>query len=68
MTKKLLALLVMILSYTTSLVAAPYVFDYTPGCQKAYQQYLSLNLPEGNALIRHEMMANPYNLRATYIA
>ena len=68
MTKKLLALLVMILSYTTSLVAAPYVFDYTPGCQKAYQQYLSLNLPEGNALIRQEMMANPYNLMATYIA
>jgi hypothetical protein len=53
--------------YNTSF-ATGFTFNYTPGCHQAYQQYMSLNLDEGNALIRKELIDNPYNLMATYLA
>ena len=48
--------------------AADYVFDYNSRCHAAYQHYLSLRLDEGTATIRQELIANPYNLMATYLA
>jgi hypothetical protein len=48
--------------------AQHFTFDYNNNCKKAYGQYLSLQLPEGNATIIQEVRQNPYNLLATYIA
>ncbi|HRO43266.1 MAG TPA: hypothetical protein PL009_10560 [Flavipsychrobacter sp.] len=62
-----LLLAFLFLSFNT-LRAQNYVFDYNSRCHAAYQQYLSLNLEAGNALIRQEIMSNPYNLMATYLA
>ncbi len=45
-----------------------YTYSYTPGCRDAYKQYMSLHLNAGNAAIREEIMANPTNLMATFIA
>ncbi len=45
-----------------------YTFDYNPACAAAYHAYLSLHVPEGDALIARELAAHPYNLTATYIA
>lgn len=48
--------------------ADSYTFDYNSRCQLAYQHYMALRLPEGDALIRQEFLANPRNLMATYLA
>lgn len=48
--------------------AAPYYFEYTPGCGKAYNAYLALRPAEGNTLIEKELIANPYNLLPVYLA
>lgn len=58
--------LLLIISYFSS--AEPYVFQYTNGCRLAYNQYMGLHLAEGNATIRQEIIKNPYNLMATYLA
>jgi len=47
---------------------ANYVYDYNSRCEAAYQHYMSLNLDAGTGLIRQELMSNPYNLMATYLA
>ena len=61
-------LLLFLLLTATPGLAATYVFDYNTRCHSAYQQYMSLNLSRGTALIRQELTANPYNLMATYLA
>lgn len=48
--------------------ANEYTYTYTPGCSKAYQQYMSLQLAEGTATIMQEIRQNPYNLLPTYLA
>lgn len=48
--------------------AQHFTFEYNSNCKKAYAQYLSLQLQEGNATIIQEVRQNPYNLLATYIA
>jgi len=61
--------IVLLLTFlTTPSFAGKYVFNYTPLCHKAYEQYMSLQFAEGNETIRQEMRANPYNLMAIYIA
>lgn len=62
-----LLLLCFILAFISS-KAQRYVYDYNSRCNAAYQQYLSLNLTAGSNLIRQELMTNPYNLMATYLA
>ena len=47
---------------------AAYGFEYNAACAAAYRAYLSLHVPEGDALIAHELIAHPYNLAATYVA
>ncbi len=66
-TKLLFFLLIYLILFNRS-YAAVYVFDYNVRCQSAYQQYMSLHLDEGSNTIRQELMANPYNLMATYLA
>ncbi|RYE24695.1 MAG: tetratricopeptide repeat protein [Sphingobacteriales bacterium] len=51
-----------------SFATPQYTYQYTAGCKKAYDCYLSLRLGAGNAAIKQEVIANPYNLMATYIA
>ena len=45
-----------------------YVFEYTPNCNAAYHQFLSLHFEDGRAAIFKEFRSNPYNLMATYIS
>jgi len=45
-----------------------YNFLYNERCVGAYKEYLSLNMEDGNALIRQELAANPYNLSAVFIS
>lgn len=54
--------------YQLRVNAATYVFDYNSRCAEAYRHYMSLELEEGTALVKQELMANPYNLMATYLA
>ena len=48
--------------------ASEYVYDYNANCSKAYQCFLSLHPAEGYALIKKEIIQNPNNLVATYVA
>jgi tetratricopeptide (TPR) repeat protein len=61
-----LLLIFLLLSNLSS--ASPYTFDYSRLCDQAYKHYLSLQLDEGTNVLRKELIANPYNLMATYIA
>lgn len=54
--------------YLSTAAAEAYKFEYTPLCAKAYKAYLALRPEEGDAAIRAEFIANPYNLLATYIS
>jgi len=65
---KLLFLAILSFCFSNTSFGTNFVFNYTPGCHLAYQQYMSLNLDEGNARIRKELINNPYNLMATYLA
>lgn len=67
MRRSLLALFLLFI-FTTTSRAADYAFDYNTRCHNAYLKYLSLDLDGGTNLIRQELMANPYNLMATYLA
>lgn len=59
---------VLLLSALQGHAATDYTFDYNASCARAYKAYLSLRTEEGDALIRQELIAHPYNLTATYIA
>lgn len=48
--------------------AEPFSFVYTPGCQAAYQAYLALKVDEGDALVKKEILAQPYNLMPVFLA
>lgn len=48
--------------------AGKYHFDYTDNCSKAYIKYLSLQPDAGNQFIKKELISDPYNLMATYVA
>ncbi|MBS1588773.1 MAG: hypothetical protein JST52_04085 [Bacteroidetes bacterium] len=61
-------LLLFLVSVSQPTYSQQYVYDYSPLCSKAYDQYMSLNLSAGNATIKQELVNNPYNLMATYLA
>ena len=48
--------------------AAQYHYTYNDNCNKAYHQCLAMNFEEGRATLIKELMADPYNLMATYLA
>jgi len=48
--------------------AQKYVYQYDDNCRTAYNAYIALQMPEGNAAILREIRQNPYNLMATYIS
>ncbi len=68
MYRRLVSLGVLLLVLSQQCFAAGYYFNYDVQCQKAYQYYMSLQFAQGNEAIRQEMVSNPYNLTATYIA
>lgn len=68
MISRILFLLCSCFFCVTGLSANPYTFNYTENCHQAYQEYMSLRLEAGNRIIRKEMMQQPRNLMATYIA
>lgn len=57
-----------LLLVVTTTCAKTYHYNYTDNCGKAYQYYLSLQPEKGRAYLKKELMADPYNLMATYIA
>lgn len=48
--------------------AKKYHYQYTENCNKAYNFYMSLQPEQGKMYIRKELIADPYNLMATYIS
>ncbi len=63
--------LVCLLLWPEILSACPadrYFFNYTPDCAAAYDAYLSLKIPEGNALLRRAAAADPGNLMPVFLA
>lgn len=65
---RFLLFLTFLLSQSSILLASDYFFDYNAGCASAYRAYMALRTEEGDALIRRELVSNPYNLAATFIA
>ncbi|MDR3679770.1 MAG: tetratricopeptide repeat protein [Flavipsychrobacter sp.] len=61
-------LTVLILLYSLTARGQQYVYDYDDNCRKAYNAYIGLQMPEGDAAIYAEIRQHPYNLMATYIA
>ncbi len=61
-------LFVCFLSMSAAARAEDYTFDYSPLCAQAYKAYLALRPDEGDALIKREIIAHPYNLLPVYIA
>jgi len=59
----------LLLSFQPQAIADPpkYYYDYTPNCSQAYKAYLALRPNEGDAFIRKEIIAHPYNLMAIYM-
>lgn len=45
-----------------------YHYAYNKNCSSAYTAYLSLRPEEGKEFLKKELIADPYNLMATYIA
>lgn len=48
--------------------AGQYHYSYTGQCRAAYHSYLALHTDEGDAALKKELIADPDNLMATYIA
>lgn len=53
---------------TVFTTAASYRFHYSEQCHVAYQEYMSLRIEGGRRAIRQEIIQDPRNLMATYIA
>lgn len=60
--------LILTLFFVPAAIAQKYHYSYNANCHAAYQAYMSLHLPEGNAAILKEIKADPYNLMAVYLA
>ena len=48
--------------------AKKYHYIYSGNCSKGYQYYMSLRPDEGRAMMKKELISDPYNLMATYIS
>lgn len=48
--------------------AKTYHYKYTAGCAEAYRHYMALKPVQGRAAITRELVADPYNLMATYLS
>lgn len=58
----------LILCWSGSSFAKGFVYNYNTNCMKAYGEYMSLHIAEGNAAIKQEIIQNPYNLMVTYLS
>jgi len=67
MTRICLLLLTLLLSPIPG-QAGKYVYEYTGNCSRAYLDYMSLHMTDGQTAIITEVTTNPYNLMATYIS
>lgn len=64
---KVISTIVITLFLSCAVCAKEYQYKYTPNCSKAYQHFLALRPEEGKKFLKKELIANPYNLMATYI-
>lgn len=61
-------ILILLLFLTTeNVVAKTYHYQYTANCAAAYQYYMALQPENGRAMLKKELISDPYNLMATYI-
>lgn len=58
----------LILLGCTESSAADYHYKYTQNCSRAYQSYLSMDTDKGDRMLKQELLSDPYNLMATYVA
>lgn len=61
------SILAIVFSFTVA-EAREYHYKYTQGCHEAYNHYLSLRIDEANDVLKRELIADPYNLMATYLS
>lgn len=66
MRKLLLFLIITFWSFAVS--AKGYHYAYTENCSKAYQYYMALQPEKGDEYLKKELLADPYNLMATYLS
>jgi len=59
---------VLIITGLSHSAIAKYIYDYNGNCKDAYIAYANLDLEAGTNAIRQEIVRNPYNLMATYVA
>lgn len=65
---KYLLLLIILVGNCRSVIAGQYHYRYTENCRDAYQYYMALRPEDGRQMIKKELIADPYNLTATYIS
>lgn len=53
---------------TTVVGGKDYHYTYTDNCGAAYKAYMALDMEGGDAHLKKELLADPYNLMATYIS
>lgn len=61
-------LLIILLCTCQAVIARQYHYRYTENCRDAYQHYMALRPEDGREMIKKELIADPYNLMATYIS
>lgn len=65
---RLYLLLVILCCNCCAVMAGQYHYKYTNNCRDAYRHYMALRPEQGREQIKRELIADPYNLMATYIA
>lgn len=65
---KYLLLLTILLGNSRALTAGQYHYRYTENCSDAYQYFMALLPEQGREKIKRELIADPYNLMATYLS
>lgn len=61
-------LLLLLVFIANEVKGVQYTYEYNTNCSKAYKLYMSLKIDEGNKVIRSQLLNDPYNLMATYVA
>ena len=65
---RILLLLLLALPMLAGANGPAYTYSLNARCQQAYDQFMALQSPAGLLLARQEMLQDPYNLMATYVA
>jgi tetratricopeptide (TPR) repeat protein len=63
-----LLLLFILLGNAATIIAGQYHYRYTENCSEAYRYFMALKPEAGREKIKKDLIADPYNLMATYVS